>query len=284
MTIPRSALKRFLAQLGLVTLTASGLSTPALAHFSPIDQPLESQWFIGAKSDVAMIFEALPEKIIGGGAGVKSVFVGGNLLKQDNLVAGIVGNFARVDFIRQAMTDKVLIQQFTHVANLASLGGYVAYKSNQDEITGLRLGSALHYVGVFGEDNLGASKTVHAIAALANQSYGLELTKLAEYPLTLTQSADAYAVKVFHDNVPTVFGLTGSLKLALDVEGFSPFVSANIVRPVTGDEKTDQALPSVGTGFAWKTGNHAVVKFDLAMSKVSEEIVAKCGIGLDLLF
>lgn len=284
----KTSLKASLAQLGLVTLTVGGLSTPVLAHFSPIDQPLESDFFVGAAIDGSFVLlNSVDNSVEGIVSAARQFFVGKNLVQQEQLVAGAFGGLLSLGAARiqaEELPNGQLAQLTTPIANSKSgfIGAYLAYKSNAEGPTGLRLGSSVTYVReVSGTTTAAGSEpapTQHAALAQVSESYTFKLGDVASFPLSLTQFAGALAIKPIAENSEITFALEGGLKLAANLNGFSPYLAIGGAKVFKENAEFDLTY---GGGLALKATDNVVLKMNV--NKIKEKAV-QAGLGLDLLF
>lgn len=153
-----SSLKVSLAQLGLVTLTAGALASPALADFSPLEQPLESDFFVSAGiSDLSFGGTDKPGLVDQLKDNDKVLTIGANLFQDGPLVSGLVGSFT----FGKADLGKTPFDA----------GAYLAYQDVAEDGTGLQLGALVTFesnVGVFTELFEDPAATVEASAVEAS--------------------------------------------------------------------------------------------------------------------
>lgn len=182
-----SSLKVSLAQLGLVTLTAGALASPALAaDFSPLEQPLESDFFIHADAgklvfgdgDVVTDPEGKPrtekeasatllDKVLGT---EKTLLIGKNLYQDDSLVAGVFGRFVNEQ-------NKILAE------SPVGVGGYLAYSDLAEDGTGLKLGAMIAYdreLGAFADASEASAAWINAEASFEEASAAVKIAEDGE--------------------------------------------------------------------------------------------------------
>lgn len=261
-----SSLKVSLARLGLVTLTAGALASPALADFSPLGQPLEGDegdFFVSAEvgglgfGDPANANESFGDKFK---KADKALLFGSNLFQDGSLVSGIFGKLN-------------LAKQFN--ASPVGLGGYLAYQDVAEDGTGLKLGATIAYevkVGTLtldekeasaaataakktltaateasvepaktakeeADENLRIAREGGAIAAQLFESYALHIGEVQGNPVLLTQTASLKASKsvgkIGADSKPVeskdvALGFKGGVALSTQFDKFSPSLSVEI--------------------------------------------------------
>lgn len=132
-----SSLKVSLAQLGLVTLTAGALASPAYADFSPLEQPLEGDSFVSVSLDQLSFVNKEASSLVDQlQNNDKHLTVGTNLFQDGPLVAGLVSTFT---------FDEGKISKTPFDA-----GAYLAYQDVAEDGTGLQLGALVSFESDFG--------------------------------------------------------------------------------------------------------------------------------------
>ncbi|QQS16833.1 MAG: hypothetical protein IPK86_01170 [Neisseriales bacterium] len=275
-----SSLKVSLARLGLVTLTAGALASPALADFSPLGQPLEGDegdFFVSAEvgglgfGDPANANESFGDKFK---KADKALLFGSNLFQDGSLVSGIFGKLN-------------LAKQFN--ASPVGLGGYLAYQDVAEDGTGLKLGATIAYevkVGTLtldekeasaaataakktltaateasvepaktakeeADENLRIAREGGAIAAQLFESYALHIGEVQGNPVLLTQTASLKASKsvgkIGADSKPVeskdvALGFKGGVALSTQFDKFSPSLSVEIGKASLKNSKKGMIL------------------------------------------
>lgn len=272
-------------KLALILLLAGGLSVPALANFSPIDQPLESDWFIALGSATIGAVTYRPDnRPVVELQSTRSWFIGKNLLHEDHVVAGLVGSSAQVTDIAFAQIPEGLVQATLPAGEAMSLQAYLAYQSNKEDLTGLRAGATVGYVIGLAREEIAdngvvALKSFHAIAANIDEAFTV---RLGESPILLTQFAKAVAIKPLTDDNSTIFLPVAGLKLAADFNNFLPFVSVD----ATGifANQSSEFLFGIDGGCSWNMADNIDLEFNTGLVFLSTKPMIRSSLGLDLLF
>lgn len=176
-----SSLKVSLARLGLVTLTAGALASPALADFSgfsPLEQPLEGDFFISTEVGGLSFGSGDADKSITDKLkdADKSLLIGSNLFQNGSVVSGIFGNLSVADPFKTSPVG---------------LGGYLAYQNVAEDGTGLKLGATLAYEAKFGALTINDKDASTAVATAKTELAAAQSAHTAASDLVEDAAADS---------------------------------------------------------------------------------------------